>query len=556
MFEKNLEAIDNQALKRRLSKLSPIETRIGISYCITPTNDYVILKDDVPIDDLNDPRGAASQMLANNIKNEMGRNDTIVIFGLGLGYLLDEAFNKYSSKIYIYEPDLNLMHFVLNNADMSEHLSSGRVFITNELDELINKISSTYLTQDKIEIVYLQNYAVIKNKELLLMTQQIFEACKTKMVDVNTITKFSKQWLINTLENISTINSTNAYLLSDIENKFVGQTALIAAAGPSLSDNITKILENRDKFVVIAVNKVAEYLVQHGINPDFVVHLDARNAEKTLLGIKGMLPSINCITDIRSDINVFKLGFKKVFVNFSDSDFFIKKLAKKNSYLRFYESGGSAATFALVAAIKLGFSKIIFAGLDLAFKDNVIYSYGETMNRLLQNEILVDNVRKNLVTVKSVTGENVYTREDYQAYIQHFATILKDLNYTEVYNITSFGAAIPGMKNVDFDSIGLYDKASLAPATLLDPFKLNFKDFIQEEFFIINNIIAILSKGVFSPALISSVTKSSLLYQYLQADVLNVLQKNFAPELAQDFIEKTKSAIKQIVEILQRNRLL
>ena len=172
MFERNLEAIDNQALKRRLSRLSSIETRIGVSYCITPTNDYVILKDDIPLDDLNDPKLAAKQMLVNNIKHEMRSNDTIIVFGLGLGYLLDETFNTYPSKIYVYEPDLNLLHFVLNNADISEHLSSGRVFITNELEELIAKISETYLTQDRVEIVYLQNYAIVKNKELLFLSKE------------------------------------------------------------------------------------------------------------------------------------------------------------------------------------------------------------------------------------------------------------------------------------------------------------------------------------------------------------------------------------------------
>ena len=432
MFEKNMEFIDNVALKRRLSKLSPIESRIGVSYCVAPTNDYVILKDDIPVDDLNDPRGSAIQTLSNNIKQEMGKNDSIIIFGMGLGYLLDETFNRYPSKIYIYEPDLNLLHFVLNNVDISEHLSSGRIFITNELDELINKLSSAYLTQDKVEIVYLPNYAIVKNKELLLMTQKVLETCKTKIVDINTITKFSEQWLINSIENISTINKSNAYLLSDLEKKFTGQTAMIVAAGPSLDDNIQKIQANRSKFIVIAVNKVVKYLKQNGITPDFVVYLDARNALTTLNELGESASRINCIMDIRADHNLLKFGFKKIFINFSDTDFFTKKLAKYNKFMKFYDCGGSASTFALVAAIKMGFSKIVFAGLDLAFKDNVIYSTGEVMNRTSQNEITVDNVKKRLVQIPSVTGEMVYTRDDYEAYVQHFATILKDLNHNEV----------------------------------------------------------------------------------------------------------------------------
>jgi hypothetical protein len=55
---------------------------------------------------------------------------------------------------------------------------------------------------------------------------------------------------------------------------------------------------------------------------------------------------------------------------------------------------------------------------------------------------------------------------------------------------------------------------------------------------------------------VSAIVKSMLVYQYLQADVLTVLQRNFDPELAQQFIDNTKIAIKNIVEQLQKNKLI
>lgn len=556
MLNKNLESINNPILQRRLARISPEESRVGIAYCITPTNDYVLLKNDLPTDDLNNPREAAKKMIKDNIHHEMNKNDTIIIFGLGLGYLLDEVYQKFPCKIYIYEPDLMLMHFVLSNADISEHLASGRVFITNDMDELLNKLSSTFLTKDKVEIVYIQNYAIVKNKELLLLTQKVYDVCKSKIVDVNTIAKFSKRWLINTVNNIAAISNNNYYLLSDLENKFIGQTALIAGAGPSLSENITKIQANRDKFVIFAVNKVVKYLLQNGITPDFVVGLDARNMDKTLGELEGKLNHSNCILDIRTDSSILNKGFAKSFVNFSETDFFIKKLAKKNSFMKFYEAGGSASTLALVSAIKLGFSKIVFAGVDLAFKDNQIYAYGENMNRVSQSEIIVDSVKKNLVQVKAVNGGIVYTRDDYAAFIHHFETIIKELNYSEIYNISSFGAHIEGVKAVSFEDLNLSSIASLAPTALVQPFKFELKDFIEEEFFHINNIITMLSKGVFSPALLASIVKSGFIYQYMQSEILEVLQKNYAPELAEPFINKTKAAIKTVVELLQKNKLV
>lgn len=556
MFKKNLAAIDNDALKRRLEKVNPLEARQGITYIITKSNDYILLKDDVPIDDLNNPREAIRANLNATIKNEMKPNDIIITFGIGLGYLLDETFNTYPSKIFVYEPDLNMLQFVLSNVDISEHLSSGRVYITNDLDELLSKLGNVYLSKDKVEIVYLQNYAVIKNNELLVMTQKVFETCKSKLVDVNTIAKFSEKWLLNTLNNISTINNKDCYLLSDLENKFIGQSALILGAGPSLADNIERIRTHRSRFVIFAVNKVVKYLEQNRIVPDFVVCLDAGNMNKTLDVSPEYLAKTNCIMDLRADSSIFSKQFKKLFINFSDTDFIIGKLAKYNEFIKIYESGGTSTILALVSAAKLGFSKIVLAGIDLAFKNEVIYADGQTMNRVSQEEIMVDAVKKNLVHVKSVNGEFVYTREDYQAFIHQFGEVIKSLNNPNVYNLSTFGAEIEGVKPVNFESLSLMVAADTQVMDTIPTFKLKLDNFIQDEFLNINNIISMLSKDTFSPALVSAIVKSVLIYQYMQNDVLTVLQKSFDPVAAEEFINKTKNAIKIVVETLQRNKMI
>ncbi len=556
MFEKNLEYIDNLALKRRLSRISVEQSRVGISYCVTPSNDYILLKDDVPSDDLNNPREAIREMLKKNIKNEMHSNDIIITFGIGLGYLLDEVFNTYPSRIFVYEPDVNFLHFVLNNVDISQHLASGRVYITNDLDELLAKLNSSFITKDKVEIVYLQNYAVSHNRDLLLLTQKVYDTCKSKMVDINTITKFSKRWLGNTIINMARISNSDIYKLSDLEGKFSGQTALIAGAGPSLNDNIEHIQANRNNFIIFCVNKALKYLLQNGITPDFVVCLDAANMKNTIGDSGSQLERINCIMDIRTDFILTYMSFNKIFMNFSNTDFLMTKLAKFNNNIKFYESGGSATILALISAIKLGFSRIVLAGLDLAFKDNIIYANGEQMNRISPEQIAIDETKKNLVRIKSVNGGMVYTREDYEVYIHHIESILRELNYKEVYNLSTFGAYIDGITTVRFEDLNLWGNSSSNPISSVEPFKFDLKDFMKDEFYHINSIIALLSKGIFSPALVSSIVRSVFIYQYMQADILNVLQRNFDPTLAEDFVEKTKFAIKKIVELLQKYKLI
>ena len=558
MFNKNLSFLNNEELKERLKRFSLDDTRKNMSYCMTPSNDYLLMKDDVPIDDINNPREAVKQMLKSTIKNEMDKNDIIITFGIGLGYLLDEVFNTYPSRIYIYEPDTMLLHFVLNNVDISEHLASGRVYITDNLKDLLNKLSANYINKDKVEVVYLKNYALVRSKELLELTQKVYETCKTKMVDVNTIARFSKKWLLNTLRNISTVNNSSVSMLSDLENKFIGQTALVVAAGPSLNENIEKIKANRDKFVIFAVNKVLRTLEANGITPDFAVCMDASAISATYTGLEDYCANINCISDLKSDATILASPFKKHFLTFSETDFIVKKLINFNKSFKTYELGGSATTMALVLASKLGFSKIVFTGLDLAFKNDIMYSTGETVNKAPNGQIITGNSTKNLVKVKSVTGGMVSTRDDYAAFINHFETLIKDLGIKEVYNTTSFGAAIEGMKNVAFDDIPLFLSTTGVNLILSEPkpFKIETKDWTQEELFLINNIISLLSKGVFSPALISSIVKSSLVYEYMQADIIQVMQSKFDPNLAEEFIEKAKAAIKAVVEYLQKYRLI
>lgn len=556
MFKKNLEALNNSALKRRLEKINSDTTKNGITYMITKSNDYILLKDDVPIDDLINPREAIKEHFKTNIKGEMKKNDVIICFGLGLGYLLDETFNTYPSRILVYEPDLDLLHFVLNNVDISEHLSSGRVFLTNDLDELLSKLSEIYITQDKVEIVYLQNYAIVHNKDLLMLTQRVFDTCKTKMVDINTITKFSQTWLENTLENIASINNGKAYLLSALEDKFIGQSALIIGAGPSLNDNIQKIKANRHSFVIFAVNKAIKYLEQNGIIPDFIICLDAKNMNTTLEVSPEYLAKTNCIADIRADKNIFNKPFKKIFINFSDTDFISKKISETNSFIKFYETGGTASILAMVSAIKMGFSKVVFAGIDLAFNNNMIYANGEVMNRVSTEEIIVDNVAKNIVQVKSVNGDMVYTRSDYEAFIHHFEAVIKTLNYSNIYNLSTFGASINGVKSVQFEHLNLMTPNDMNILNEVSELKIDMTNFIQQEFANINNVITILSKDIFSAELITAIVKSTLLYQYMQSDVLRVLQKNFDSELAEEFTNKAKTSIKTIVDLLQKNKII
>jgi hypothetical protein len=213
---------------------------------------------------------------------------------------------------------------------------------------------------------------------------------------------------------------------------------------------------------------------------------------------------------------------------------------------------------AFVAAVKMGFSKVILCGVDLAYKGEQVYANGQIYEKVSAQEMKVNSVVKNLTTVPSVTGVDVITSEDYAAFVNHFEVLIKELDYSSVYNTSSFGANIPGTKHKPITEIPLPVVSNTTAIILggVEPFKIETKDWAQDELLLINEIIALLSRNEFSTALVSAISKSPLMYQYMQADILEVLQSKMAEELAEGFITKAKEGIKYIVETLQKNNLM
>ena len=191
-------------------------------------------------------------------------------------------------------------------------------------------------------------------------------------------------------------------------------------------------------------------------------------------------------------------------------------------------------------------------------RGETVYSTGEMFEKVSADQVKIKSIVKNITTVASVTGIDVITTDDYAAFIQHFATLIKDLEYTNVYNTTTFGALIPGMKNSKFESISLQGLSNTTSMKLGEakPVKFETEQWTQDELALINCIIELMSKGTFSPALVSSVVKSPLMYLFMQADILQVLQSKMDNSLAEGFIAKIKEGIKYVVELLQNNKLI
>ncbi|OGH95746.1 MAG: hypothetical protein A2039_07395 [Candidatus Melainabacteria bacterium GWA2_34_9] len=445
MFQKNLDAIKvkNPKLAERLEKID-INSITGIEVFEAENKDLIISYKNTPLHSTIDPSREAKTTWNRTVRTELKKNDIQIVFGLGLGYLFKRAYVSAESKIYIIEPFIEVMRFVLEHVDFSNELSDPRIFITDNVGDIYNKLQKEFLSGDRVEFLFLNQYALVNQDLLQDLTSKTFEIIEGKGNDENTILKFSRNWIWYFIINI--IYFPEARPLGFFEEKFADKTCLIIAAGPSLSSDIEKIKENQDKFVTIAVGRAFKSLVHAGIIPDFTVFADNLNCSEHVKGVEAFVEKTNLILLSKADYTLYQLKSKSKIIYFSETDStskLFKEVSSKN--IGYYKSGGSVSIICYYIAKAMGFGQIAFAGLDLAFIDNKIFADGQTVET-------IDEQHKNkLIPVKDKDGSDLLTRADYAWFIRQFDEIFtEEINLARIINTSLKGAYINGMEYMEF----------------------------------------------------------------------------------------------------------
>lgn len=554
MFEHNLKLLENvnKSLAFKLSKISLDDALKSVSAIKNEKGEYILACNNKYVDDTPSPLEASKSIYEECIKSATSRHDFIVIFGLGLGNLLDYTHQKSMCNLIVYEPDLNILRFTFEYVDLSKYFADKRLFIANNLNECTNFIEEKYLLDDKIEFVYLKNYLMQHSSEFTVLTERIFEVCQNKIIDMNTTKKLSKLWINNTFVNLSGLNVH--YPINLLENKFDGKTALVLGAGPSLKENIEKIKENREKFVIFAVHRTLETLRVNGIVPDFCVIVDADYVKHSITNDLKYLSEINVISDIKSDTFIKKLPFKNFFTYYSSNSTFAQKLEiKLSNLIKTLETGGTSAICAYRCAKFMGCKNIVFAGIDLAFKNDVAYCDGKIVAANTQTSVKIQNVVRQTTKVKSITGEYVQTRADYASFIKQFENIFSTDKASVLYNITDFGAFISGMKYMPLEEIlenissdlvdvnGVLNTVLSKNSDLIDQVQKATIEILREEKQKVTPIVDLINEWFemysqhpqffdYAAKIITKITSTMILQEYIQMELIRFSKLIFSKD--------------------------
>jgi hypothetical protein len=446
LFKKNIQALSsiNPNLANILSGLQLDTVKENIAVFNAESGDLIISLDEQPLDSIYDPVREAKTIWNKNVKDTPNRNDIQIVFGLGLGYLFKRVYVSCDSRILLYEPNINILRFVLEYIDFAKEIKDKRVYITSEYDDCLHYLGEKFLSGDKLNLLFSKYYATISHNILLKLSSDVYKICEQKNFDTNTILNMTKMWAHATVDNIMRLKDTTHF--GALEGKFAGKTALIASPGPSLQENIDIIKENRDKFVLISVNRALKPLLANGIKPDFTAFMDVRDVTANMEEIQDQLKELNLINEIRTTKFAYEAPSASKFVYLTQNTWVGSDLNKTFGEIKTFNSAGSVSIICYYIAKALGCKNIIFAGLDLAFKGEMAYTKGDDLK-------ITESPFTNFLNIKGKDGALVKTRSDYAAFARQLEQIIEQENDSNVYNTTSFGAYIEGMHYKPLDEI-------------------------------------------------------------------------------------------------------
>lgn len=253
-------------------------------------------------------------------------------------------------------------------------------------------------------------------------------------------------WQNNTLQNLSLLVRSPG--LDVLHNLFVGRTAVVVGAGPSLTRAIPLLKSVQDRLVVISTGTALAPLRAAGIRPDLVVAVD---------GSPLIAQQFNCPCDdlYLASSSVVYPGITRPFkgnffglLDVSPLDQWVKSEVGIDGTLY---PGGTVTACGISLASEMGCQTVLVLGLDLAFEgDGPSHASGTMYD---QNPL-----REPLISVPGNYADSVQTTRQFACYIDLVETLVGDVPETRVINVNDRGARIEGMELADFSILSEWER--------------------------------------------------------------------------------------------------
>lgn len=386
--------------------------------------------------------------------------NVVLMFGLGNGYFVREICKHLNENdvIYIYEPSVEIFKFVLENYDISDILENKLVSIfvkVNDDDE-----DFRIVVFDKIDVFNVRTKIMCEHPyygEMFVenygqFLKVIKEASEISIVNVNTARLFHERHIENFCKNLKYLKDCSTLQeLNDVIPK--DATAIVVAAGPSVEENIKTLKKAKGRTIIFAVDRVLDILLDNGIEPDFVVTMDAAKTLEHFTRKPNI--SIPIIYFVGSNPEILAATSGKKILCYGM--FLCELFRKVGRWLPETAPTPSVATSTFVLVTILGIKRVLLVGQDLAFGEE---GYSHAGN--ITEEVLVRNPE---CMVEGIDGNLVRSRWDWSFFLQWYDNYLYQLSKiseVDVIDIKRRGAKIPRTRNLSFEeALQLYGKEDI-----------------------------------------------------------------------------------------------
>jgi hypothetical protein len=238
---------------------------------------------------------------------------------------------------------------------------------------------------------------------------------------------------------------------------FQGRDVLIASPGPSLVDSLCDLKANRDRFLLIAPIRSLLTLLNSGIVPDFVFHVDGTDFSK-IIPRHPLLHQLPLICTDYAHHSVFEGGFGSLYTAPEPS-------IASNAISEALHGcdvpmlqGGGVATCAVAFSAQMGASSITLVGQDLSMSRGTYVAQTANANTVATG---YTEFKTYSLTCEGINGERLPTKEDYAWFIGELENLARVFSKTvSFFNSTSHGAFLKGWDHKTLDLHPLVTDAS------------------------------------------------------------------------------------------------
>lgn len=374
VLERNLESLakrDPELALRLASLPEAASVEVGPSAAGEPTA-VVIFPEGTQkrIHSRRDPRREARHW-ASSLDVPSPR--TIALFGLGLGYPIEELLHIHRTnvvRIWCLESSAHVFRAFLAWKDWRWLIEDPKVTFFVDLDEQRFRAQASggfqQIMVDGLEMVDYPAAVSIDPEWYASRRQNLLDLIRQWTSEMTTVMERGKLFQTNMVRNIRAVGDSR--LFRDVGEQIRGRPAFLVSAGPSLNKNASNIARAKGKIPIVSVDTSLRILHRHGVVPDLVVSIDALGMSvRHFEGVPG-LENIPLVYDLEITPEVLRNHSGPKYLMGNKKPQFYEWLAEKLGPMEGLSKGLTVAQAAFLLLAHYGASPIILVGQDLSFE--------------------------------------------------------------------------------------------------------------------------------------------------------------------------------------------